>query len=109
MKTADALPHEMDALNQLLKADADVQAPPDRAAAEAGAAAGATGPTPDLSTLFDQELRKQQQTNYETPNDTEARPDTTRRRTRSRGSASWPAARKRCSARSATWPAAATG
>ena len=74
LKTADALPHEMAALEQLLKADSDVKRR--QIARQQGGGAGSNRPTPDLSTLFDQQLRKQQQTNYETPNDTEARPET---------------------------------
>ena len=75
LKTGDALPHEMAALEQLLKADSDVKRR--QIARQQGGGAGSNRPTPDLSTLFDQQLRKQQQTNYETPNDTEARPETT--------------------------------
>jgi hypothetical protein len=75
LKTGDALPHEMAALEQLLKADSDVKRR--QIARQQGGGGGSNRPTPDLSTLFDQQLRKQQQTNYETPNDTEARPDST--------------------------------
>jgi hypothetical protein len=75
LKTADALPHEMEALEQLLKADSDVKRR--QIARQQGGGSGSNRQTPDLSTLFDQELRKQQQTNYETPNDTESRPETT--------------------------------
>jgi hypothetical protein len=73
LKTGDALPHEMAALEQLLKADSDVKRR--QIARQQGGGGGSNRPTPDLSTLFDQQLRKQQQTNYETPNDTEARPE----------------------------------
>jgi hypothetical protein len=72
LKTADALPHEMTALEQLLKADADVQRRQVSRQQQAGGG-GSNRPTPDLSTLFDQQLRKQQQTNYETPDNTETR------------------------------------
>jgi hypothetical protein len=75
LKTADALPHEMQALEQLLKADSDVKRR--QIARQQGGGSGGNRPTPDLSTLFDQQLRKQQETNYETPNDTEARPEST--------------------------------
>jgi len=72
LKTADALPHEMTALEQLLKADADVQRRQISRQQQAGGG-GSNRQTPDLSTLFDQQLRKQQQTNYETPNNSETR------------------------------------
>jgi hypothetical protein len=75
LKTADALPHEMAALEQLLKADSDVKRR--QIARQQGGGAGSNRQTPDLSTLFDQQLRQQQQTNYETPNGTESRPETT--------------------------------
>jgi len=75
LKTAEALPHEMEALEQLLKADSDVKRR-QIARQQQGGGAG-NRQTPDLSTLFDQQLRKQQQTNYETPNDTESRPEST--------------------------------
>ena len=69
-----ALPHEMEALNQLLKADAENAAPPgDARRSRRAAAAARTASEADLSSLFDQELRKRQQTNYETPNSTEER------------------------------------
>jgi hypothetical protein len=74
LKTSDALPHEMEALEQLLKADSDVKRR--QIARQQGGAGGSNRQTPDLSTLFDQQLRQQQQTNYENPNDTEARPET---------------------------------
>jgi hypothetical protein len=73
LKTADALPPEMEALEQLLKADSDVKRR--QIARQQGSGSGSNRQTPDLSTLFDQQLRKQQQTNYETPNDTESRPE----------------------------------
>lgn len=72
LKTADALPHEMAALEQLLKANADVQRRQVSRQQQAGGG-GSNRPTPDLSTLFDQQLRKQQQTNYETPDSSETR------------------------------------
>jgi hypothetical protein len=75
LKTSDALPHEMAALEQLLKADSEVKRR--QIARQQGGGGGSNRPTPDLSTLFDQQLRKQQQTNYETPNDSETRPETT--------------------------------
>lgn len=73
-QTASALPHEMEALNQLLRADADVQRR--QIARQQGGGSASNRQTPDLSALFDQELRKQQQTNYETPAAAETRQDT---------------------------------
>ncbi|MEZ5288001.1 MAG: hypothetical protein R2712_25040 [Vicinamibacterales bacterium] len=72
LSTSDALPHEMTALEQLLKADSDVK---ERQVArqQQGGGGGGNRPTPDLSTLFDQQLRQQQATNYETPDAAETR------------------------------------
>ncbi len=74
LEPAGALPHEMEALNQLLRAESDVQRR-QVARQQAGAGGGGNRNTPDLSSLFDQELRKQQQTNYETPASSETRQD----------------------------------
>jgi hypothetical protein len=75
VSTAGAIPHEMEALNQLLKADAEVKRR-QVARQQGGGGGGAQNRQgPDLSTLFDQELRKRQSTNYETPNSTETRED----------------------------------
>jgi len=71
LKTADALPFEMAALEQLLKADSDVQRR--QVSRQQAGGNGSNRQQPDISTLFDQQLRKQQETNYETPNDTETR------------------------------------
>ncbi|MCC7240514.1 MAG: hypothetical protein IT180_01200 [Acidobacteria bacterium] len=70
LRTAEALPHEMSALEHLLKADADVKQRQVSRQQQAGGG-GSNRQTPDLSTLFDQQLRKQQETNYETPDTTE--------------------------------------
>ena len=64
LKTADALPHEMEALNALLKAQADVKKRQIQRQ-QAGNGAGQNRSTEDLSSLFDKELAKNQQTNYE--------------------------------------------
>jgi hypothetical protein len=66
LKTNDALPPEMQALNQLLKAQAEIKR---RQISTNQSAAGAanTNRNYDLSTLFDRELQRQQQTSYETP------------------------------------------
>jgi hypothetical protein len=72
-QTSEALPHELEALNQLLRAEADVKRR--QVARQQGGGGGGNRSTPDLSSLFDQELRKQQQTNYETPASSETRQD----------------------------------
>ena len=67
LKTGEALPHEMEALNQLLKAQGDVKRR-EVGRQQAGGGAGDNRSTQDLSGLFDRELQREQQTNYETPN-----------------------------------------
>ena len=71
--TTKALPHEMEALNQLLKAIAEARRREVTRSQQAGGGGGANRAEADLSSLFDQELRKRQSTNYETPNSTEER------------------------------------
>jgi hypothetical protein len=73
VSTTNALPHEMEALNQLLKAIADARRREVTRSQQAGGGGGANRSEADLSSLFDQELRKRQSTNYETPNSTEER------------------------------------
>ena len=73
LQPSSALPHEMEALNQLLRAESDVQRR--QVARQQGGGGGGNRETPDVSSLFDQELRKQQQTNYETPASSETRQD----------------------------------
>lgn len=74
LRTDAAMPHELEALNQLLRAEADVKRR-QVARQQNGGGGGGNRNTPDLSSLFDQELRKQQQTNYETPASSETRQD----------------------------------
>ena len=65
VQTEAALPHEMTALNQLLRAQAEVRRR--EVARQQSATGGGQGRAgQDLSALFDQELRRLQQTNYET-------------------------------------------
>jgi hypothetical protein len=64
-KTADALPPEMEALNSLLKAQADVKRR-EVQKQQSGAGNGGNRSNYDVSSLFDKELQKAQQTNYET-------------------------------------------
>lgn len=72
--TARALPFEEAALGHLLKAQAEIRR---RQVAMQQARGGGNGnrQSLDLSTLFEQELRKRQQTNYETPSTSETRED----------------------------------
>jgi hypothetical protein len=64
LRTGAAIPPEMDALNHLLRAQADVKRL--QVARQASNGAGNRS-TQDLSSLFDRELQREQQTNYETP------------------------------------------
>jgi hypothetical protein len=66
IKTAQALPHEMTALNGLLKAQAEIKHRQIATNQSAAGGAGNANRNYDVSTLFDRELRRQQQTNYET-------------------------------------------
>jgi hypothetical protein len=66
-QTAGALPHEMAALQALLRAQAEVRR---RQVLQQSAGAGGGGSSRsdrDLSNLFDRELQRQQRTTYETP------------------------------------------
>jgi hypothetical protein len=73
-RTAEALPHEMAALQGLLQAQAEVRRR--EVAQQAGASMGGLGRQgQDLSALFDKELQRQQRTNYETRSQTETRAD----------------------------------
>ena len=65
LKTGDALPPEMEALNRLLKAQADVKKR-EVQRQQAGTGSGSNRSNYDVSSLFDKELQKAQQTNYET-------------------------------------------
>lgn len=73
--TQGALPHEREALNHLLRAEAENRRRQVARSQQAGGQGGQNRAEADLSTLFDQELRKRQQTNYESPNSTETRED----------------------------------
>ena len=63
--TAGALPHEMEALNQLLKAEAEVRRTQVSRQQNSGGGGAFNRAREDLSALFDRELRRQQETNYE--------------------------------------------
>ena len=73
LSTAKALPHEMTALNELLRAQAEIRRRQvQRQEANNSSGGGSNRQGQDLSTLFDRELARQQ-TNYETPTTAETR------------------------------------
>jgi hypothetical protein len=73
LSTAKALPHEMTALNELLRAQAEIRRRQvQRQEASNSNGGGSNRQGQDLSTLFDRELARQQ-TNYETPTTAETR------------------------------------
>src|SRR3954471_15501398 len=74
LKVPDALPPEMEALTRLLKAQADVKKR-EVMRQQAGNGSGSNRSNYDLSALFDKELQKQQQTNYETRSSAEQKED----------------------------------
>jgi hypothetical protein len=74
LKTTDALPPEMEALNRLLKAQADVKKR-EVMRQQAGNGAGSNRSNYDMSSLFDKELQKAQQTNYENKSTAEQHDD----------------------------------
>jgi len=74
LRTADARAPEMEALNHLLKAQADVKKR-EVTRQQSGSGNASNRSNYDLSTLFDKELQKQQQTNYETRSTAEQRDD----------------------------------
>jgi len=65
LKVGPALPHEEQALAELLKAASEIRRRQVAMQQANGGGGNGNRQSPDLSTLFDQELRKQQQTNYE--------------------------------------------
>lgn len=65
LKVAPALPHEEQALAELLKAASEIRRRQIAMQQANGGGGNGNRNQPDLSTLFDQELRKRQQTNYE--------------------------------------------
>jgi hypothetical protein len=75
LQTKPAMPPELEALNHLLRAQAEVRQREITRQTGAGGA-GQNRQTQDLSSLFDKELARQQQTNYETPNSAEQKPET---------------------------------
>lgn len=73
LRTADALPQEMNALNELLRAQAEVRRREVQQQANGQGGRGNNRQQQDISSLFDRELARQQQTNYETPGRSETR------------------------------------
>src|SRR5687767_6314581 len=71
LNIAPALPHEEQALAELLKAAADIRRRQVQLQQARSGGGNGNRNQPDLSTLFDQQLRKQQQTNYETQSTTQ--------------------------------------
>lgn len=74
-RTREALPHEMAALNGLLQAQAEVRRREVARQQANGSGNGVNRSGQDLSALFDKELQRQQQTNYETQPVVETRED----------------------------------
>jgi hypothetical protein len=66
-----ALPHEEQALAELLKAASEIRRRQVQLQQARSGGGNGNRNQPDLSTLFDQQLRKQQQTNYETQSTTQ--------------------------------------
>jgi hypothetical protein len=76
LDTTRALPHENAALNELLKAEAEVRRRQVARQNQSRGGRGGQSGNQDLSALFDQELQRQQQTNYEQrQSSTESRQD----------------------------------
>jgi hypothetical protein len=73
VKPTEALPAEMEALNHLLKAQAEIQRKEIARQQASSGGGGANRNQQDLSALFDRELQRQQETNYETPQSVEER------------------------------------
>jgi hypothetical protein len=73
LDTTKSLPFEEEALGHLLKAQAEIRRRQVAMQQARGGGGNGNRQSLDLSTLFEQELRKRQQTNYETPSTSEAR------------------------------------
>ena len=75
-ETSRAIPSEMDALDHLLKAEAEVRRRQANTQQSGAGRRGESQAREDLSALFDQELRRDQQTNYETRSPSETDDET---------------------------------
>ena len=73
LRTAAAIPPEMTAFNQLLRAQADMGPTQVTQRGSRRGPGGGMGAREDLSALFDRDLRRDQQTNYEHRSPSEAR------------------------------------
>ena len=71
LRLSAALPHEEQALAELLKAAAEIRRRQVALQQARGGGGNGNREQPDLSTLFDQELRKKQETNYEQQSSTD--------------------------------------
>src|SRR4029453_10593683 len=65
LKVSPALPHEEQALAELLKAASEIRRRQVAMQQANGSGGNGNRESPDLSTLFDRERRKQHKTNYE--------------------------------------------
>jgi hypothetical protein len=65
LKTGEALPHENEALNELLRAAAEIRRRQVARQQNSQGGRGGQSGNQDLSALFDRELQRQQRTNYE--------------------------------------------
>jgi hypothetical protein len=75
-KTADAIPHEMAALNALLQAQAEIRKRQvTQQQQTSGGGSFGNRQSQDLSNLFDRELKRQQQSNYESKAQVETQPE----------------------------------
>jgi hypothetical protein len=72
LQPGEAIPHEMEAYNHLLRLQSEVTRRQVARQRGGGGGGGRSG-TQDLSALFDRELLRQQETNYETRNSVETR------------------------------------
>ncbi len=77
LRTAEAIPHEMEALNQLLRAQAEIRRR-QIARQQGGGGGGGRQGNEDLSALFDRELLRQQGSEYEPRSNVESRAENVR-------------------------------
>lgn len=73
LRTADAIPHEMEALNQLLRAQAEIRRRQITQQQSGGGGGRGRSGNEDLSALFDRELLRQQGSQYEQRSNVESR------------------------------------
>jgi len=76
LKTGEAIPHEMAALNALLQAQAEIRQRQLVQSQNTGGSYGGGRSGQDLSNLFDRELKRQSKTNYENKAQVESTPET---------------------------------